>query len=360
MASPETGYQMNSRAAELPLAALTQTAHEHLTGAFRTATSEPSTFRFPFITIRATFHTPGYAELCARAFWQGTTTDEPTEPIEIVVTDAETEPHFALRIEANRQITADELIATFERGNLDGYLDVDYHNWHLYNRQHKRGLLVLGKQCGWAPWEASLPLRQFLHWAYQARGMRLMHAASLGVNNEGVLLIGSGGAGKSGTTLSGIRHGMSTVGDDYVVVRQDASGVRAYPLTRLMKQDPRGVTRVGIHELSNSEVLNWQGKYEFAAEDVAPGCMVSRLNIRALLLPHITGATKTRIIPARASEAMMALTPSNLGQLPGRMADGFRFLSQLCSRLPAYHVELGSDPQEIADTLRIWLERNAV
>ena len=47
------------------------------------------------------------------------------------------------------------------------------------------------------------------------------------VSGDGVLLAGAGGAGKSGTTLAGILHGLSSVGDDYVAVRANGGRVEA-------------------------------------------------------------------------------------------------------------------------------------
>ena len=73
---------------------------------------------------------------------------------------------------------------------------------------------------GFPPWEPGAPLRSFLHWEYAARGMRLVHGGTLGIDGRGVVLAGSGGAGKSGTVVAGIMVGLDSVGDDYVSVDQ--------------------------------------------------------------------------------------------------------------------------------------------
>ena len=181
--------------------------------------------------------------------------------------------------------------------------------------------------------------------------MRLVHATTLGLGNTGVLLAGSRGACKSGTTLTGILHGLRSVGDDYVALAHDAGGVRAYPVVKLMKQDAAGPARLGVNAHDPAlGPLKWQGKYEFDPTDPAPGCLAPQLTVKAVLLPSIEAEATTRLVPASA-QAMFALMPTNLGQLPGRMRQGFGFVGRLARTLPGYHLTLGTEPAEVATTV---------
>ena len=46
------------------------------------------------------------------------------------------------------------------------------------------------------PWESGSPFRLFLHWAYAAAHMRLTHAATLGLDGYGALIVGAERFGK--------------------------------------------------------------------------------------------------------------------------------------------------------------------
>ncbi|WP_245469351.1 serine kinase, partial [Mesorhizobium sp. M7A.F.Ca.MR.362.00.0.0] len=152
------------------------------------------------------------------------------------------------------------------RGNH--FHDLDF--WQFYDPQRRVGVQLMASADAFPPWEPGAPLRAFLHWEYAARGMRLAHAGTLGIEGKGVLLAGAGGAGKSGTVAAGLLHGLDSVGDDYVLVDL-SNGVTARPLFSTLKQDPQGFVRLGLkHRLKAHGPLNWQGKYAFHIDDIAP------------------------------------------------------------------------------------------
>lgn len=204
------------------------------------------------------------------------------------------------------------------------------------------------------PWEPGAPLRVFLHWAYAALGKRLVHAGTLGHDGRGVLLAGAGGAGKSGTVVAGLLAGLTSVGDDYVLV-QLGENVSAAPLYSTLKQDPAGYARLGLAERLGERPLNWQGKHQFHIRELGAAPVPPLLDLRAILLPK-TGASRTSLEPAPARDVLLALAPSALWQMPGERASGFHFFSALASRLPGYVLHLGPEPDEIAAQLRRFIE----
>lgn len=189
-------------------------------------------------------------------------------------------------------------------------------------------------------WFAGAPLRQHLHWLLQARGARIAHAASVGRDGRGILLLGHGGAGKSGTALAGIAAGLQTVGDDYVALSGVAPAV-ARPLFRIVKQDRAGLNRVaGLAERLAHLPENWKGKVEFDPTPLFPGCFAEALQIDAIVLPHIAHAPQPRFEPAGAGEAMRALMRSNLYQFPGEPEDGLAYYGMLLRSMPVHRLAL--------------------
>jgi hypothetical protein len=125
---------------------------------------------------------------------------------------------------------------------------------------------------------------------------------------------------------------------------------------RILKQDPDGLSRVGRDGLAGRAV-NWSGKVELDLETEFPTRLTDRLELKLILLPTVTRARRTEIEPAAPTEAFSAVATSMLTQLPGARIAGFTFLTRLTRSLPAYHLRLSADPEEIAVTVRGLLER---
>ena len=191
-------------------------------------------------------------------------------------------------------------------------------------------------------WFAGSPLRHHLHWLLRARGQRIAHAATLGRNGRGILVLGHGGAGKSGTALAGLAAGLQTVGDDYVALGGLEPAI-ARPLFRIVKQDRAGLARIaGLAERLAHRPDNWRGKVEFNPEEVFPGCFADALAIRAIVLPLVAHAAAPRLAKVGAGEAMRALMRTNLYQFPGEVDDGLDYYANLLRSLPVYRLELSS------------------
>jgi hypothetical protein len=226
------------------------------------------------------------------------------------------------------------------------YFDLDH--WHVYQPSRDFGVQLMHSPGSYPPWETGAPLRPFLHWHYARRGMRLAHGGTLGVDGKGVLLAGAGGSGKSGTVIAGLLHGLQSVGDDYVLLNVD-QGIRAYPLYATLKQDPAGYRRLGLDRLRPAGGgLNWQGKHQFLIGELASEAVPSSLEIGAMLVPHVSDASRTRISTMQRAEAMIALAASSIYQMPGERESGFRFFGAIARRLPCFRLDLGRDPAEIA------------
>jgi hypothetical protein len=226
--------------------------------------------------------------------------------------------------------------------------------WVFFAPCTRRGLILVRDANALPPWTAGAPFALLLHLAFAWRGWRFLHAAALGSGEVGALLAGPSGVGKSGTTLAGIAHGLVTTGDDYLLVEPGVTPV-AWPVYRLLKQDSAGLSRVGREDLAGRPA-NWSGKVEIDLETEFPGRMADSLKLRLILLPEITGAQRTSVRSVPPTEAFSAIAASMLTQLPGARMAGFSFLTRLTRTLPAYHLRLSVDAQEIAGAVREVLE----
>ena len=318
--------------------------------------TETRRISLPFLEIEARFTDSGYASSCDRGLISGRVETDTTDTVHLIVADGETEGTPASASWGEAFLLPLEVEKLLAASNLRGSFFHDSRIWEFYDLDARIGASIAPTSTAYPPWESSAPLRTLLHWAYLGIGLRLVHAATLGLDGRGALIAGAGGAGKSGLTLAGIVAGLDSVGDDYVLV-DPRQHPKAYPIFRMAKTDEAGRRRLGLdNHIGDLGPTNWQDKYEFDFARLGRGKRVDCLEIEAILVPRITDQPGTSIRPVNAREAMLALAPSGILQLPGDRQSGARVYGALVRQLPCYRVDVGHDPaaaaEAIADFLR--------
>lgn len=226
--------------------------------------------------------------------------------------------------------------------------------WQIYDRETSRGYQLMRHALGFPKWDPGSPLRNFVHWQLLEDSSSLIHSGTLGTGGRGIILAGAGGSGKSATVLSGILRGLDSVGDDYVALRQ-RDHVTASKAFEIVKLDPERLATLGV-ETPDDQDLNWQGKYLLTLEKLAERAMPEVMHINAICLPFVSGRDHTRITAAKPRDAFLALAPSGVSQIPSARAEMFAFAASLSRKLPAFHVGLGRDPDELVDVLGTFIE----
>lgn len=203
-------------------------------------------------------------------------------------------------------------------------------------------------------YESCAPFRSLLHSWMRGGGAQFVHGAAVGTAQGGVLLVGKGGSGKSTSALACLGSSLRVAGDDYCILESD------------LENDARGDYQVhslyctakvvGNADLDRfpalaGSVVNTARK---AGEKVAislhqntAGVLIGHFPLRAILVPVVTGMAETRIVDCPAGDALMAMAPSTLSQLPVSGRDDLRFLGQMARRVPCYRLLLGRDIQKI-------------
>lgn len=82
-----------------------------------------------------------------------------------------------------------------------------------------------------------------------------------------------------------------------------------------------------------------------------PDRMISEIPVNMILLPRVTGLPETHLRPASPSDALRALAPSSLFQLPGTGRFEFLVLGDFVKRVPCCHLELGTNLDAIPETI---------
>lgn len=222
-----------------------------------------------------------------------------------------------------------------------------------------RGWLVKLDAREYPYWEIGSPFRFLLHEYFAARDLQYVHGAAVGDDRGGVLLVGPGGTGKSTTALLCAAAGLRYCGDDYCLADPRRKVVHTiYGSGKLLGE----ADLVRVPELRGRSVnadgfeKGGDGKGVFLVDQVWPGRVVERLPLRAVVVPRIGMNAVRPWEPCPADEALAALVPSTVGQLPGATAADAERLERLVDGLPAYRLHLGHDPARIVASVREVIE----
>lgn len=110
---------------------------------------------------------------------------------------------------------------------------VDAHNYMVLQPRLRRGLVVVSEDRLAQPYHLRYELVEFATYVLASRGLGLvpLHAACVGRERQGVLLLGPSGAGKSTLTLHSVMQGLELLAEDAVLVHNDgllATGLPSY------------------------------------------------------------------------------------------------------------------------------------
>ena len=215
-------------------------------------------------------------------------------------------------------------------------------------------------------WEIGSPFRFALHEWLGTLGLQYVHGAAVGNEDGGVLLVGKGGSGKSTTSLLCAAAGLQFVGDDYCLADCVTDDARPwihslYGTGKLTGQHDFARLPELRHTSINSDSFEagGEGKGVFAVSDVWPGRVVACMPLRAIIIPRLNSGTETRIESCARSQALLALLPSTVGQLPASTQHDCARVVSLVEKLPAYILHLGSDPAQIPLAVKQIIQRES-
>jgi hypothetical protein len=197
-------------------------------------------------------------------------------------------------------------------------------------------------------YEEGYPLTSIIGGWMEQRRCHYMHAAAMGMDGKGVLIPGDGGAGKSTTALACLNSELQFLSDDYCLLAfQPEPTVHAlYNTTKLKGEDDIRRFPLLREKISNPDHLE-EEKAMIYLHHHFPEKIVRQLNVKAILLPRITGLPRTEVKPAKAVEALLTLAPSTLFQLPGSGPHTFHAFGRLVKEVPIFRIELGTEIERI-------------
>jgi hypothetical protein len=236
---------------------------------------------------------------------------------------------------------------------------INYHepSSHLcmWDRQSQRALYWVRRAADLPFWEIASPFRIPLHWWAQSWGGQLAHAAAVGVDGRGVLLVGRGGSGKSTAALACLRQGLDFLGDDHILLTADpvpaAHSVYSsakMQATSLAKYFPDWMAHIGAR-------VGPEAKCVLYLPELAGLRVNTHLELCGIMAPQVTADASPTIVPATPGHTWLALVPSTVFQLPDARQTTLEFFSDFTRRLPSFGLATGRDLELLPKVLRAFL-----
>lgn len=229
----------------------------------------------------------------------------------------------------------------------------------LLSPQLRRAMVVVSEQTLRYPYHARYELVEFAVFTLAARCQRLasLHAACVGLNDRGVLLIGPSGSGKSTVTMLCLLQGFDFLSEDSVFVAprtMRATGVANFLHVRA--DSLKWVTKADARRIRQSPVIQRRSgvrKYEVDLRTGGHRLAGSPQKIAAVVFLSEHSAGKQPLLLPLSRPAMLARLAEaqayvvNQPEWPG--------LAKAMARLNAYELRRGGHPNDSVNALRALL-----
>jgi len=208
-------------------------------------------------------------------------------------------------------------------------------------------------------WSKAAPLRTLLHWVMQRFDRQLLHAAVVGTDHGGVVITGSGGAGKSTTALLCLEAGLTYLGDDYVVVALDPAptAYSLYCTAKLNDDQAKKFTRLLplVEPKTGLRVHAEPEKTVFRLHPAKADSVQNNIALKAILAAVISDHEQTSFAAADLYTVQRSAAFTTMAHLPRAGSRSQEFIARLCQTLPRFELRLGRDLAEIPDAIRRFL-----
>ena len=200
--------------------------------------------------------------------------------------------------------------------------------------------------------EKGSPVLAILDWWLSRRGIHYIHSGAVGTADGGVLLMGKGNAGKSTTAISCVTSKLKYLADDYCLLTHNPEPY-VYSVYNSGKLDDASVRRLSALDLNfvNSGKAEDEKNLAFIYRDY-PKYVIREFPVKAILLPEVTGDTRSRVVPISSAEAFRTIGPNNLFQFTGEKNGTFHSLVRLVNRVPSFRLYVGRDSVDTRRRIR--------
>ena len=215
------------------------------------------------------------------------------------------------------------------------------------------------------PWyERAAPFRWLFDGLAARLGMSTLHAAAVGLDGHGVLIAGRGGIGKSTMALACLGDGLDYIGDDYCLLDQDLLDDDWEPRVRALYSTAKwrrgaAVVPAWLSAVPPDAADMAEHKNILFVDRLRPDQLVKDLSIAAIVVPAVAGLPEPLLQAIPPQEALANLAASTIAQSEQGGAAVMPALARLVRVVPAYRLQMSSDPDASATAIRSLLAQKS-
>jgi hypothetical protein len=242
--------------------------------------------------------------------------------------------------------TADDLRG---EGYIAGFNDSRFHTAYQSNPiilrmidLERRQALYWTRSAARLPiWERGAPMRPLLHEWLGRVGFVAVHGGAVGRAEGGVFLAGIGGRGKSNLALACLSSPLLYASDDFCFLSPSPRWTvhSLYSSGKVAADDL--IRHPALRDsVSNPDRLDQEKALFFLAGKFGDR-LIRRMELRAIVLPRVTGVGPSRIVPVPRLEARKETAISTFQLSRWSSRDSFGQMSAFVDALPCFAIELG-------------------
>ncbi len=224
----------------------------------------------------------------------------------------------------------------------------------IFDRTNARAFFWINSMTELGDWHRAKPFRSIIHWFLSQHGLSMIHGAVVGTESGSVLITAKGGSGKTTTAITCFLSGLNYLSDDYVAI--DCEAKMAYSLFNSAMLTSDNLLR--FPEFTphvQNPVREEHIKALVYLHQFHPHRLSRQAPLKAILIPRVMHTTRTSIVPTGRVHALMAIAPT-IRSLRNYEQEKLSAAKRLAESLPCFELLLGSDMQDVARTIRTFVD----
>jgi hypothetical protein len=203
-------------------------------------------------------------------------------------------------------------------------------------------------------YDRATPFQSIIHWILEDAGWHMAHAAVVGFQGKGALLVGNSGSGKSTTALTCLMNPeMQFLCDDKCMLSLDpVPGAFAIYNAVKLNNDVKDRFPFFNKMIVGTDEFAKKGKnLAFLYPDLKEKT-VTRLQVNSILIPRLNTQGQFGISPASPAAAFRVFGPSTSIWVPLSGPSNFRFLRSFTEKIPCFYLDLAPELQLNAERIK--------
>lgn len=200
------------------------------------------------------------------------------------------------------------------------------------------------------------PLRNIFQWLLEDSNYQIVHAAGVGFKDQGVIITGGSGAGKSTAAVACFCSELGFAGDENVVLSSSSpySVYSLYNSTNLDRNSIGLLAFMGEDIFQPKENLSNKNLYYMA--DRFESNIINNFPLKAILVSSVSGIGRSKIETIPKMKALTALAPTSIFQIPGNQNEAFERMGKVVKNTPCYQLTLGKSLEDVPELISHFLQ----